>query len=65
MASKKMNGDHPENVKGAKRLVSEFHRQNPKAPQHISVLDFSRLPFHPLTNFIDTLDTVPSDWATS
>src|SRR5712664_295345 len=52
-------------VKGAKRLVSEFHRQNPEAPQHISAIDFSKLPFRPLTNFTDTPDTVPMDWATS
>jgi len=51
-------------VKGMRRLMSEFHRQNPKAPQHISAIDFSRLPFGPLTNFMDTLDTGPSDWAT-
>jgi len=53
-----------EDVMGVRRLVSEFHRQNPKAPQHISAIDFSRLPFHPLTNFTDTLDTFPLDWAT-
>ena len=53
-----------EDVKGARRPVSEFHRQNPEAPQHISAIDFSRLPFCPLTNFTDTPDTVPSDWAT-
>src|SRR5882724_12200641 len=50
-----------EDVKGMRRLMSEFHRQNPKAPQHISAIDFSRLPFGPLTNFMDTLDTGPSD----
>src|SRR5882672_2249324 len=53
-----------DDVKGAKRLVSEFHQQNPKAPQHISAIDFSKLPFCPLTNFTDTPDTVPTDWAT-
>src|SRR5882672_10509108 len=51
-------------VKGAKRLVSEFHWQNPEAPQHISAINFSKLPFRPLTNFMDTPDTVPMDWAT-
>ena len=51
-------------VKGRKRLIYEFHKQNPKAPQHISTINFSRLPFHPLTKFTDTPDTVPSDWAT-
>src|SRR5882672_5405475 len=53
-----------DDVKGAKRLVSEFHQQNPEAPQHISAIDFSKLPFRPLTNFMDTPDTVPADWAT-
>ena len=53
-----------EDVKGARRLMSEFHWQNPKAPQHISAIDFYKLPFCPLTNFMDTLDTVPVDWAT-
>src|SRR5882724_4545939 len=47
-------------VKGTTRLVSEFYRQNPKAPQHISAVNFSKLPFHTLTNFTDTSDTVPS-----
>src|SRR5882672_11289065 len=51
-------------IKGVKRLMSEFHRQNPKAPQHISTINFSKLPFHPLTNFTDTPDTVPTDCAT-
>src|SRR5882672_1479794 len=46
-----------EDVKGMKRLVSEFHWQNPKAPQHISATDFSKLPFLPLTNFMDTPDS--------
>ena len=53
-----------EDVKGARRLVSEFHPQNPEAPQHISAINFSKLPFRPLTNFTDTPDTVPTDWAT-
>ena len=53
-----------EGVKCTKRLVSEFHRQKPKAPQHISAIDFSKLPFHPLTKFADTPDTLPSYWAT-
>jgi len=54
-----------EDVKGARRLVSEFHRQNPEAPQHISAIDFTKLPFCPTINFTDTSDTVPTDWATS
>jgi len=45
--------------------MSEFHRQNPEAPQHFSTIAFSRLPFCPLTNVTDPLDKVPSDWATS
>ena len=48
-------------VKGVKRLISEFHRQNPKSPKHLSAIDFSNLPFHPITNFTDTPDIVPSD----
>src|SRR5882724_10363631 len=52
-----------EDVKGSRRLVSEFHCRNPEAPQHISTLDFSNLPFRPLSNFTDTPDTVPSRWA--
>jgi len=44
-----------EDVKGVRR--------NPEAPQHISTIDFSNLPFHMLTNFTDTPDTVPSGWA--
>src|SRR5882724_8137331 len=44
-------------------LVSEFHCWNPEAPQHICTLDFSNLPFRPLSNFTNTPDTVPSGWA--
>ena len=58
------DGWRPSDVKGARRLITKFHRRNPEAPQHISAIDFSNLPFHPLTNFMDTLDTVPSGWAT-
>src|SRR5882724_11525457 len=54
-----------EDVKGARRLISKFHRQNPEAPQHISAIDFSKLPFRPIINFTDTSVTVPADWATS
>jgi len=32
-------------VKGANRLITAFHWRNPKVPQHISALDFSKLPF--------------------
>ena len=51
-----------EDVKGMRRLLPW---RNPKLSQHISALNFSKLPFLPLTNFTDTPDTVPSDWATS
>src|SRR5882724_11776806 len=53
-----------EDVKGVRRLVSKFHRQNPEAPQHILAINFSKLPFHPIINFMDTSDMVPMDWAT-
>ena len=54
-----------EDVKGVRRLVSEFHHQNPMAPQHILAIDLSKLPFCPtIINFMDTLDTVSVDWAT-
>src|SRR5882724_11288128 len=52
-----------EDVKGSRRLVAKFHCRNPEVPQHISTLDFSNLPFHPLSNFTNTPDTVPSGWA--
>src|SRR5882724_8779975 len=52
-----------EDIKGSRRLVSEFHCWNPEAPQHISTLNFSNLPFRPLSNFIETPDTVLSGWA--
>jgi len=48
-----------ETIKGVGRLMSEIHTQNLEAPQHISTIDFSKLPFCPLTNFTDTPDTVP------
>src|SRR5882724_4318323 len=52
-----------EDIRGSRWLVSKFHHRNPEAPQHISTLYFSNLPFHPLSNFTDTPDTVPSGWA--
>src|SRR5882724_3049348 len=52
-----------EDVKGSRQLISKFHHWNSEAPQHISTLNFSNLPFHPLSNFTDTPDTVPSGWA--
>src|SRR5882724_11953676 len=54
-----------EDIKGARRLVSKFHHQNPEAPQHILAIDFSKLPFHTIINFMDTSDMVPVNWATS
>ena len=38
-------------VSGAMRLVAEFHKQNPEAPQHISATLYATLPFQPLQNF--------------
>src|SRR5882724_3520346 len=52
-----------EDVKGSRQLVAEFHCWNPEVPQHISALNFSNLPFCPLSNFTDTPDTVQSGWA--
>src|SRR5882724_592744 len=52
-----------EDVRGSRWLASEFHCWNPEAPQHISTLYFSNLPFCPLSNFTDTPDTVLSGWA--
>ena len=46
-----------EDVKATKRLVTDLHQRNPEAPQHILALNFSKLPFCPLTNFMDTLDS--------
>jgi len=34
-----------EDVKGMRRLVTDFHQRNPKAPQQFSTLNFSKLPF--------------------
>jgi len=52
-----------EDIKGHEMTVVEFHRRNPEAPQYILSLDFASLPFHPITNFTDTPDMVPSGWA--
>jgi len=49
-----------EDVKGSRRLISKFHCWNPEAPQYISTLNFSNLPFCLLSNFTNTPDTVPS-----
>jgi len=46
-------------IKGVKRLVSEFSPANPEHPNISQPLNFSKLPFCPLTNFTDTPDTVP------
>jgi len=43
--------------------MSEFHCQNPEALKHISAIDFTNLPFLPITNLTDAPDTVPSYWA--
>src|SRR5882724_5791436 len=51
-------------IKGARQLVLEFHHRNPEVPQYISSLDFASLPLLPISNFINTPDTVPSGWAT-
>jgi len=53
-----------EEVEGTQQLVATFHQINPEAPQYISSLDFTNLPFHPLPNFMDTLNMVPADWTT-
>jgi len=50
-------------IKGSKRLISKFHCKNTEALQHISTLNFANLPFHPIMNFTDTPDMVPSGWA--
>src|SRR5882724_5201111 len=51
-------------VKGSRWLVSKFHHRNPEALQHTSTLNFTNLPFHPISNFTKTPDMVPSGWAT-
>ena len=38
-------------VSGARRLVAEFHKRNPEAPQRISAALYATLPFQPLQNF--------------
>ena len=52
-----------DNVKGSRQSAPGFHHKNPEAPQHISALDFSNLPFHLVTNFTDIPTMVPLDWA--
>jgi len=47
-----------------KWIIYKFHCRNPEDPQHMSTLDFTNLPFHPILNLTDTPDTVQSDWAT-
>jgi len=47
MAERKTNGDHPKMSKVEETRVS-FHQQNPEAPQHISAIDFPKLPSAPL-----------------
>ena len=49
-------------VSGAKRLVKEFHRLNPEAPQHISATLYASLPFRPLVNFTEPLQRTLFDW---
>src|SRR3979490_1770322 len=41
-------------VSGARRLVAEFHQQNPEASQHISAAVYATLPFQTLENFTET-----------
>ena len=41
------------NVQNASRLVAQFHRFNPSAPQRISAATWGRLPFRRLENYTD------------
>jgi hypothetical protein len=50
------------NVSGAKKLVTEFHKQNPEAPQHISAAIYASLPFQPFENFTEPLKRTIFDW---
>jgi len=50
-----------EDIKGARQMVAEFHHRNPEVPQYIWSLDFASLPFHPIANFTDTPDMLPSN----
>ena len=55
------NSWEPEtNVKHSKKLLTEFHKQNPSAPRRISTIDFSTLRFHPMVTFTDPIVTEES-----
>ena len=51
-----------QDVSGAKRLVREFHRLNPEAPQRISASLYASLPFQPLVNFTEPPKRTLFDW---
>ena len=49
-------------VSGARRLVAEFHKQNPEAPQCSSAALYAPLPFQPLQNFTKPPTRGLFDW---
>jgi hypothetical protein len=49
-------------VSGARRLVMEFHKQNPEAPRHISATTYTTLPFQAFQNFTEPPKRTLSDW---
>ena len=48
-------------VSGARRLVTEFYKQNPEAPR-ISAATHASLPFQPFTNFTEPTKQTLFDW---
>ena len=49
-------------VSGTRCLVTEFHRQNPEAPQHISAAVYATLPFRTLENLTEIPKQHLFDW---
>ena len=49
-------------VSGARRLVTEFHWQNPEAPQRIAAAVYATLPFRTLENFTEIPKRHLFDW---
>lgn len=53
------------NLKHCRKLVNDFHVKHPSAPQRISALTFSRLPFRPYTNLTELSTSCKIwDWTT-
>jgi transposase InsO family protein len=51
-----------DDASGAKRLITNFHKQNPEAPRRIAAAIYASLPFQAIQNFTETPNRTLFDW---